>query len=286
LQCLESDFVFYNYVLCNPLKPGKFKIPTLDIILPCEPFYVGKGKGKRKDKHLWEVTKNINNEKFFVKNNKHRKNTIRKILSGGLEPVVFVLNENSPDEQVCKNEIYLIKVIGRRDLGTGCLTNLTDGGETTKGFKMPREIVERIAAMKRGKPSGRKGFLHSQETKDKVSKTKKEQYAMGMVKARAKLGRKADNALAIIVYNPFENIFSEFDSIRNYLGIEWSKDNSWRFIKIQTCCRGGMAQYKRLIFIYKKDFTPEYLEERLKRFRSLPKGKNKPYRKDEYKKAA
>ena len=48
-------------------------------------------------------------------------------------------------------EIQLIALWGRHDNGTGVLANLSDGGEGPAGYKMPREIVEKVAAALRGR---------------------------------------------------------------------------------------------------------------------------------------
>lgn len=285
----KTESIYYNYILCNPLKKGAYKVPSLDIILPCEPFYVGKGKGKRSQIHLWEVQKNLKNSDFFNKNNKHRKNTIAKIVKSGLVPFVYIVNKNLTDEVACDNEKFLINVIGRKDLGKGCLTNLTDGGETTKGFKMPKEVIERFKENRKLNPiKPMLGKNHTDESKKLVSKTKKEQYRLGLCvsKKGTKTGKKAFNALPIVVINPFTLEISHYDSIRSFLGIEWSIEIAWKFTKITTCCTGATAQYNRLIYIYKKDFTPEYLDERLQKFNSC-RGKNKPIRNNnEQKKAA
>jgi len=46
--------------------------------------------------------------------------------------------------------------------------NMTLGGEGVHGYAMPPEIVERIAAKKRGIPAHNRGTNHSEETKEKM----------------------------------------------------------------------------------------------------------------------
>ncbi len=54
------------------------------------------------------------------------------------------------------SEVALIAAFGRKDLGTGCLRNLTDGGEnpprTKKGRKFSEETLRQMEAAAKGKP--------------------------------------------------------------------------------------------------------------------------------------
>lgn len=123
------------------------------------PYYIGKGKGRR----AWS---------------KQRK---------GCKPPsdlsrILILKENLSEEEAFKHEMYLIFVFGRKDLGTGILRNLTDGGEGSSGsvrsedFKKSRsgknhpfhgkprseEVRQRLREVNLGK-------VLSQETKEKIS---------------------------------------------------------------------------------------------------------------------
>lgn len=144
-----SSKKFYIYVYLNPLKKGDFNYN--DIHFDYEPFYIGKGYGTRIKKHLCEC--NINNCK-----NKLKVNTIRKIQSKKLSPIMIKLFENLTEKQSFKKERELIKLIGRRDLKKGCLVNMTDGGDGYTGVHF-----------------GRLGKPLSEETKKKISETIKRQ---------------------------------------------------------------------------------------------------------------
>lgn len=87
------------------------------------PFYVGYGKNNRMFSHLNEA------KKPKLKCTSHKTNTIKKILSQGLVPIIKVIDSNLSKETACELEIFLISILGRRDLETGSLTNLTSGGE-------------------------------------------------------------------------------------------------------------------------------------------------------------
>lgn len=88
---------------------------------PCgEIFYIGIG---------------TNNKRPYSKSgrNKHWKNTVNKY---GYN--VEILYENLTWEEACKLEIALIKTYGRKDMNTGNLVNMTDGGEGTVGINKNR----------------------------------------------------------------------------------------------------------------------------------------------------
>lgn len=125
-----------------------------------EVFYVGMGKNRRyKDKtgrnNLW--------------------NRIFKKCKGNIY-CEKILEELSFEEAISK-EIEFIALYGRKDLGTGTLANLTDGGEGTKSLS--KEIIDKIKLSKIGKKASeetkkklseiRKGSKRSDETKRKMS---------------------------------------------------------------------------------------------------------------------
>lgn len=97
---------FYVYVLAYP--DGK-------------PFYVGKGQRSRIFCHEAD-SKNTHKKSYKL-------NTIRALRKSG-QPVHYYIDSfHSSDELAYAREKDLIHSIGRHDLGMGCLTNLTDGGE-------------------------------------------------------------------------------------------------------------------------------------------------------------
>lgn len=116
---------YYVYVILNPIKPGDFNYDKYHF--DYEPFYIGKGKGKRKTNTLSE------------KRNMFKKSIIEKIKNNGLKPIRIVLENNLSEEIAFETEKKLIKLIGRRDLGYGPLTNFTNGGEGTSGIIQSEE---------------------------------------------------------------------------------------------------------------------------------------------------
>ena len=49
---------------------------------------------------------------------------------------IIYLKKNLTEEEAFKHEKYMIAVLGRKDLGTGILRNLTDGGEGFSSLQM------------------------------------------------------------------------------------------------------------------------------------------------------
>jgi len=102
---------------------------------------------------------------------------------------IRILFSNLTLEEACQKEIELIDLYGRLDLETGCLTNMTNGGEGTtgliawnKGIPRTEQTKEKISKAnsgensyhfgKTGSNSVRYGATHSQGTKDQMSKSR------------------------------------------------------------------------------------------------------------------
>lgn len=74
------------------------------------PYYIGKGKGNRAY-------------------GRHRKNI--KVPKD--ESRILILKKDLTEAEAFKHEVYMIAVFGRKDLGTGVLVNMTNGGEGASG---------------------------------------------------------------------------------------------------------------------------------------------------------
>lgn len=112
--------MYYCYILLDPTKPGKFQYENFSFEF--EPFYVGKGIGKRIDSH------------DKLKDTKtHKRAKIQKIKKLDLEIIKIKLFESLSESSAFELEKSTIKLIGRKDKNEGPLLNLTDGGEGTSG---------------------------------------------------------------------------------------------------------------------------------------------------------
>lgn len=109
------------------------------------PYYVGKGSGDRaytSDSHCVKCPK--------------------------VRARIFVQFWESEDKAF-EMEKWYISLFGRKDLGIGCLRNLTDGGEnppSAKGRKMSKEFCLGISRRQEGRKL-------SEETKNKIRVSKK-----------------------------------------------------------------------------------------------------------------
>jgi hypothetical protein len=106
------------------------------------PYYIGKGKGKRID---------------FPYN--------RRSKIPPKERRLF-LKKNLTEEEAINHEIYMIAVFGRKDLGTGILRNLTNGGDGISGSLRTNETKEKIRCALKGKKL-------TENRKQKISEARK-----------------------------------------------------------------------------------------------------------------
>lgn len=161
---MPSDVVqrFYVYVYRDP-RPGK----------GLAAIYVGKGSiARQRAMDHWR--RGTSNPLFA--------SVLEKIRDFGATPVIEIVQRFSEESEAHALEIALIKKFGRRDLKTGTLCNLTDGGEGASGSHLPKSLEARVRmseSAKRRPPiseatrekmrrlhSGRKP---NQETREKMS---------------------------------------------------------------------------------------------------------------------
>ena len=103
------------------------------------PYYVGKGEGRRLYKK----------GKCEVKPPKDKSR-------------VIFLKENLTEEEAFKHEIYMIDVLGRKDIGTGILRNRTNGGDGLSGYVPTPETILKL-----------KNRECSEKTREKIRKSNK-----------------------------------------------------------------------------------------------------------------
>lgn len=133
----------YIYIYLDPRKPGKYQYPDLNISLLFEPFYVGLGQNNRKFSHL-------ENKKLQISSPKNAKlNKIINYTSFDIKDYILEIKSNLSYEEAIFQEKCFIKNIGRKDILTGPLTNLTDGGEGV--CNMSKETKLKMSNSKLGK---------------------------------------------------------------------------------------------------------------------------------------
>ncbi|TET11561.1 MAG: hypothetical protein E3J82_05530 [Candidatus Thorarchaeota archaeon] len=151
---------FYVYHYCDPESRT--------------PFYIGKGKGRRAFCHLNNCNRpcDSNYSTLF-----YRK--LRKMLSAGAKPIIKIVKDRLGEKEAFDLEASDIKRIGRRNLGEGPLTNLTDGGEGASGHRHSEEsklkMREAILGTVRSKKTRQRmreanlGRKHTEEAKLRMS---------------------------------------------------------------------------------------------------------------------
>lgn len=129
------------------------------------PYYVGKGKGRRAfERYLGHMAPKDSRIRIFP----------------------------MPDEDTAfAYEVYLIDFWGRKDLGTGCLRNLTNGGD---GVANPSDETRRKIAKggksNKGRPAWNKGIPFPPEFGRKVGLALKGRSLPDITKDKMKQGQK------------------------------------------------------------------------------------------------
>lgn len=87
---------------------------------------------------------------------------------------VEILFDDLSWEDAIKKEIEFIALYGRKNNKTGCLANMTDGGEGTSGWTVTEESRRKMSdAKKRNPPTWNIGRKFSEEHKQKLSDSAK-----------------------------------------------------------------------------------------------------------------
>lgn len=166
-----------------------------------EPFYIGISLN------------NINYKRAY--SNFHR-NKIWKDIVNKTEYEVEILLDNLTKEEIFTKEKEFIKLYGRKNLGTGCLANMTDGGEGTLGSKHNL------------------GKHHSNFTKLKISKNRKGKNLKNNTHLKKTVYR----------YDKFMNLVKTYSCCRDTL-IDGFDPGT-----VNKCCNNIRKIHKNYIFKY------------------------------------
>ncbi len=126
----ERKFYVYAYLRSRDSEYGNVG----------SPYYIGKGQGHR-----------AYSKKHFAK-------------PPSDESQIVFLGRHMTEADALQAEMLLIHLYGRIDLGTGCLRNMTDGGDGCSGRILSLEVRESISS----KLTGRKNGSPSEETRRKI----------------------------------------------------------------------------------------------------------------------
>ena len=153
--------IFYTYKLTRPDKKDPFD-SELD-----QPFWIGKGKKDRIYSHRKEAKKCFKNPSL---QRDIRINIIIKLWNLGLDFIEEKICKKISEEEAFEMEILAISKYGRINNNTGCLANLTDGGEGCAGMVFPEESKQKSSNSMKGKYDGENnpfyGCTHTEEIKE------------------------------------------------------------------------------------------------------------------------
>jgi hypothetical protein len=126
------------------VRPNRFYVYILFRHDTAEPFYVGKGEGRRWETHNWLPK---------ADKNRHKQAIIRLAKAAGVDlPRVKIAEElTEPDAHALERE--LIASIGRVAFG-GPLVNQSDGGEGQSGYRHTDATKAKIGAIHKGVKRG------------------------------------------------------------------------------------------------------------------------------------
>jgi hypothetical protein len=157
--------MYYTYIYSDPSKNN-------------EPIYVGKGRmgARNKDRALSHLLR---------RDNHPFSNRLKEMKKNNIKPIIEKIETGNNEKLALSVEMCLIKRIGRKNLGTGTLLNLTYGGENPPHFygkehhfygkKRDLETRNKISISLKNKQqsSWNKGQTPSIQTKKKISETLK-----------------------------------------------------------------------------------------------------------------
>ena len=216
-----------------------------------EIFYIGI--------ELDSSNKKAEGKRSFVKN---RRNQFWKNIINKTNYEIEIIYNNLTNESAKELEIFLINLYGRRDLKTGSLVNLTDGGEGITGFKHSTETINKMSKSAKGRIISEeqrikisnsnkvkklskktvnkilesiKKYKHSLETKDKISASAKGFSKSARKNAFEKLSKKVIDIELNIIYNSIREAslnsnFSE-TTIRRFLNNKYPNKTNLKYLK-------------------------------------------------------
>lgn len=170
-----------------------------------EPFYIGIGVI-----HNEFITLRSRYERAY---SKLKRNPYWRNITSQTNYDVEIILESDNRELIIQKEIEFIKLYGRKDINTGILSNMTDGGEGGNGAK---RINKRV---------------YSEETRKKLSIANK--------------GRTNESqAIKVNQFNLQGNFIKEFPSLSS------TRLEGFDYRTVARCCQGKRKTHKKYIWKY------------------------------------
>jgi hypothetical protein len=133
-------------ILIGDISMNIYYVYTYTAPEQTHPFYIGKGCGNRKERHLKETKENTGNYLKWCK--------IQSILTAGNIPIINIVFETDNETEAYEYEAKLIKKYGRKHIDeNGILTNrCLDNRPPTYAAKLPRskEYLQNMSKAKLG----------------------------------------------------------------------------------------------------------------------------------------
>jgi hypothetical protein len=190
------------------------------------PYYIGKGKESR----IIRKHRRRNKQYFNPPNDTNK---------------IIFLKKNLTEEEAFKHEKYMIAVLGRKELGTGILRNMSNGGEGSSGFIMSGEARQKLSISHKGKKK-------SIETRMKMSSASKGRNLGRKHSEEAKKKMKGVNIEENSVHSKTYRItFSSGYVIEKCSIYRWAKDNGYSPHHIYSMAAGKRKKHKDIISVEK-----------------------------------
>ncbi len=212
------------------------------------PFYIGKGHNDRAYVHLARCHWPSSPNKLPLFYNK-----LRKMAKNNMQPEIVIIQDCLTENDAFELEHKLIQQVGRRDLKTGPLCNLTDGGEGSAGHITSGETRRKLSKANRGHSVSseniqklilrNKSREFSVETRVKMSKAQCGRICSEETKQKMRESRKRFRR-PINAYNENNQCVEQFESISSV------KDKGYHVDGVRRCLYGKRKTHKGLIWRY------------------------------------
>jgi hypothetical protein len=187
-----------------------------------------------------------------------RRNRIFNGIVAKTECEVEILFDDLTWEQACEKEKEFIKLYGRKDLQTGILANMSDGGEGTFGAIVTDKQRKARSLINKGKKLSLEVRKKNSEAKIKYYKENPE--AVERFRERMKdmpvdyelLKRMSEGNRIPIIQLTMDGEF-----IKEYESSESTRKDGFTPCSVTATCRGRYKHHKNFKFVYLKNYKNE-----------------------------